>query len=144
MLLLLLTGFIVAMGYYACLARYRSSKPPVSPYGYSQTIDYVAGFSHGGFMYHQTDPSTHLYHLRSTYLHHSAGKWSITLGERMGFKPKPEVTFVDWQGIQQKNEPYLFVPLWPLIIILAILWPIWMHQTEKKEMKRYSQPSVNH
>ena len=141
-LLLLMTGFVTAMGYYACLTSYRTKRPPITPHGNADTIDYVAGFTHGGFMYHRTDPSTHLYHLHSAYMHHSIGKWSVVFGERIGFKPLPEITFVDWQGMEQSDEPYLFLPLWPLVVIAAILWPIWMHRADKKEAETFANPEI--
>ena len=144
--LILLTGFDLAMGYFACLVAYQEKPSSFRGLrGWSPEIVHVSGFLDGGFLYHRTVSSNYYYQYSYRTLARSSsastGKWTYGLAEKMGFRLLPQTTYTDPFGNVCKDETYLFLPLWPLILLGAIIWPIWMHRADKKEVEIFATPT---
>ncbi|MEM9238149.1 MAG: hypothetical protein AAGB14_15365 [Verrucomicrobiota bacterium] len=137
-LLILLTTFILIIGYFACIVGYqKSTAPPTAGWPPGRTY-HMAGFHSGGFVYHRTNSPFYRMHLRFK----GTGKWAFAWEERMGFNLLPQVTFVDHLGLTHDDEPYLFIPLWPLIPLVAAVWITRMFRSEKRELQQYRQDPV--
>lgn len=59
--------------------------------------------------------------------------WSRWLNEHYGFRWLPSVSWDEWKN----GEQHVFVPFWPLIVLWCVLWPWWMHRSEKRMLERY-------
>lgn len=99
--------------------------------------NYLIGFEQGGIAVQRTKGEDYLMGSSPA----RASGWSYQLRARVGFRWMPDVDSRG-SGYGRGFSKTLFVPLWPFIVLLGILWPYWMHRSEKKMVERYRKMGV--
>jgi hypothetical protein len=60
----------------------------------------------------------------------------------MGIKLLPGQLYPVSYSFSGSLQSVFFLPLWPLVILFAILWPLWMHRADKKEAEQFHLPET--
>jgi hypothetical protein len=136
--LLLLIGLIVGLmwvGSYRWSATY---SPPSTILDTTRSSDYELSLIGGGIEFEKsvwTFPASYPWAIRSTH------DWSFETDTQQ----KPIVWRPEWLNMGLGHSRFgpevvrVFIPLWPLPILWAIVWPIWMIRAERRELKAYGE-----
>lgn len=72
----------------------------------------------------------------------TTSEWRFETTRHYGFALAPSFSTNDSSSRRSSRNFLLVLPFWPLILVLFVLWPIWMHRGDKMEEEAFATPNI--